>query len=296
MTLRGQFFAASVLAIVEEILKLVLAAIFLYKNPTVECALLAVILGNLAIILYSVLRYKFYVKDFVEFRIRDCRFIYSYGLRSFWLNLSNLSNAHMGTLVLSGLMTNSQLGIYNLAFGLIARLQVLPDALNRVLVPASIANTDKDRRFRMIQISVTGLLAFSLLVVPVLGMFNKPIMTFLFGIEYREAGPIALFLFIGFAFKLIGKPLEAHFNEIVGNPTIIAGIHVFSITMMALLTYFGAVQFGLAGAAIGSSTAMILGAVALLIAYTRSTGYQFASLVSARALIVRLRQIRHGKQ
>jgi O-antigen/teichoic acid export membrane protein len=127
-------------------------------------------------------------------------------------------------------------------------------------------------------------------------MFSKQIMTFLFGIEYREAGPIAFFLFIGFAFKLIGKPLEAHFNEIVGNPTIIAGIHIISITMMALLTYFGAVQFGLAGAAIGSSAAMLLGALALLMAYTRSTGYHFANLLSLRALLVTLSQIRLGRQ
>ena len=188
-------------------------------------------------------------------------------------------------------MSNERLGIYNLAFALIAKVQVFPDALNRVLVPASMTNRDSDSRFQMVRISVTGLLVFSLLVVPVLGFWSKPIITLLFGIEYVDSGPIAFILFVGFAFKIIGKPLEAHFNEVVGRPTLVAGIQFFSMTMMIALTYFGAVSHGLIGAAIGSATAIALGGFALFLAYARSSGRSLLSPINFASLLGRVRQI-----
>jgi O-antigen/teichoic acid export membrane protein len=292
MTIRGEYLQASSLAIAEEIFKLFAIITLMIRTPTVEMALTAAIIGNLIITIFSIFRYKFYIRDFAAIRSRDIRFIYRYGIRSFTLNLSNISNAHMGTLVLAGIMSNSQIGIYNIAFGLITRLQVLPDALNRVLVPASMASRDEAWRFGMVQVSVTALLAFSLLVVPILALFNKPIIVLMFGHEYAAAGPVALILAIGFSLKIIAKPIEAHFNEIAGNPTIIATIQVFGSVMMASLTYLGAILFGLSGASIGSSIALVLSAIALFLAYSRSTQRAASSIVSPKALALRLRKIR----
>lgn len=291
MTISGRYLSASVLAVAEEALKLGAMVALLVAFPSVEMALGGAILGNLVVATFSSVRYKFYRKDYRALRLRDLVFIYRYGLRSLWLNLSNLSNAHMGTLALSGLMSNERLGIYNLAFALIAKVQVFPDALNRVLVPASMTNRDGDSRFQMVRISVTGLLVFSLLVVPVLGFWSKPIITLLFGIEYVDSGPIAFILFVGFAFKIIGKPLEAHFNEVVGRPALVAGIQFFSMTMMIALTYFGAVSHGLIGAAIGSATAIALGGFALFLAYARSSGRSLLSPINFASLLGRVRQI-----
>lgn len=289
ITIEGKYLGASILAIAEEALKVTAIAALLVAFSSVEVALGAAIIANVIITTFSVVRYGFHRKDFTRLRIRDLAFIYRYGSRSIWLNLSNLSNAHLGTLVLSGLMSNERVGIYNLAFALIAKIQVFPDALNRVLVPASMASKDGASRYRMVQISVTGLLAFSLLIAPVLGLFSPQIMVLLFGAEYIEAGPIAFVLFVGFLFKLIGKPLEAHFNEIVGKPTILAGIQIFSMALMALLTYFGASHFSLLGAAIGSAIAFGFGAMALFYIHAKSTGRNFLSPIAIPALIERIR-------
>ena len=292
MTIKERYREAAVLGIVEEVIKLILMAVLLFTFPSVEVALLSVIIGNIIIALYSIVRFRFYVRDFEAIDIEKITFIYSYGLRSLWLNLSNLSSGHMGTLILSGLVSNERVGFFNLAYGLIARVQVLPDTLNRILVPTSAANNDHGARLRMVRISVTGLLVFSILVALVLGFLNGPIIYLLFGSEYIEAGPIAFILFVGFSFKVISKPLEAYFNEIVGNPRIIAITQVFSITMMALLTYVGAVQFGLVGAAIGSSAATFLGSIALSVAYARSTRQHYSALIDFRSLIERLGQLK----
>ena len=295
LTIRGHYLQASFLAVIDEFLKLVVAAALLYKHPTVTSALLATIIGNAIITSFCVLRFNLYRSVLTTPNMSDLSFIYKFGLRSFWFNLSNLSNAHMGTLALAGLMTNAQLGIYNLAFGLIARAQVLPDALNRVLVPESMASDDRGRQFRMIQISVTGLLALSLVIVVILGVFNQSLMTLLFGIEYREVGPVAFLLFLGFMLKLMVKPLEAYFNEIAGKPGIIAIIQVVGITMMAMLTYLGAAFFGLSGAAIGSAAAMFLSSSAIILAYTRSTGRPVTALINLKALGEGLGKLRAGR-
>lgn len=288
MTLRGRYRAASILAVAEETLKLIVAVLLLLCFPTVKNALLSAILANLAITSFSLVRYKFLARDYERLRLRDIRFIYKYGLQSFWLNLSGLSTAHMGTLVLSGLMTNSQIGLYNLAFGLISRLQVLPDALNRVLVPASMASRDDEKRFRMLQLSIMGLLAFLVVVAPLFGLYQGPLIIFLFGPEYAGSGRIAFILFIGFMLKVISKPIEAHFNEIIGAPRVVAGIQIFSVVAMATLTYYGAIKFGLVGAAIGSSVATAIGAIALFVAYQRMSRRTIASLIAPQVLIKRI--------
>lgn len=288
MTLCRRYLAASVLAVAEETLKLIVAVLLLLSFPTVKNAMLSAIIANVAITSFSLVRYKFLERDYERLRLRDLRFIYKYGLQSFWLNLSGLSTAHMGTLVLSGLMTNTQIGLYNLAFGLISRLQVLPDALNRVLVPASMANRDDEERFRILQLSIVGLLAFLIVVAPLFGLYHDPLIIFLFGPEYANSGRIALILFIGFMFKIVSKPIEAHFNEIIGAPKVVAVIQIFSVAAMVTLTYYGAITFGLVGAAIGSSVATAIGAIALFVAYRQMSRRTIASLVAPQVLIERI--------
>ncbi|MBO6526351.1 oligosaccharide flippase family protein [Erythrobacter sp.] len=290
MTLRGQFGSAAILAVAEELFKLILAVVLLVRLRTVEAALLASIIGSSLIAGVSVLFGGFLKKDFKALRLEDFQTIYGYGVRSLWLNLSNLSNAHLGTLVLSGLMSNAQIGIYNLAFGLVARLQVVPDALNRVLVPASVARNSEEERLRIIQVSVAGLTLFCLSAAPLLAAFNKPIFQVMFGTEYIAAGPIAFFLFIGFSCKVIGKPLEAYFLEISGKPAALGAIQLFAMLMVGILTYLGAEWYGLIGAAVGSSLALIVSSAALLALYARSTERRIISLFDFRTLILRMRK------
>lgn len=287
MTVRGQYLEASILAVFEETLKLISVVALIFVMPTVESALVAAIFANIFIISYTIVRYGFLARDFAVIRLSDIKFIYKYGLQSFWLNLSGISTSHMGTLILSSVMSYGQIGIYNLAFGLITRFQVFPDAIARVLVPASMASTDEEERFNMIQLSMTSFLALSVMFALIFGLFYEQVIAFFFGREYAEAGIVAFILFLGFMFKVICKPLEIHFNEIIGTPKVVAGIQFFSIISMALLTYLGAVTFGLNGAAVGSSVALVLGAVIFLFVYKSSTKRPISSLIAPRLIFER---------
>ncbi len=292
MTLSGKFAAAASLAVGEELLKLALVSTLLLRHPSVETALLALLLGTSLTAVASASLAGWLKSDPERLQLEHFREIYGYGVRSVWLNLSSMSTVHIGTLVLSGLMANAQIGIYNLASALVSRLQVIPDALNRVLVPASMASDRPDDRFRMMRLSVTGLAVFSLGVAPFVATFSRPAIQIMFGHEYVPAAPLVIVLFVGFACKIIGKPLEAHFIEISGEPTVLGFIHVFSMITMCLLTHLGAIEYGLLGATVGSALSLILSAILLLTAYLRMTGTSFGSLFDFGPLLSRLLELR----
>lgn len=285
MSLLGDYIFASVVAVCEELLRLAFVVALFLLYPSVESAFGGIILGTVSMILFCVARQNFYRIDGGGIRFADFRFIYLYGVKSAWLNFSNLSNAHMGTLVLSGVLSSSQIGIYNLSFGLVARLQVLPDSLNRVLVASAMTIKDEESRFKKLQVAVTGLVAFSLFVIPVFAIWNQSVMVALFGVEYSSAGEIAFILLVGFVFKVCGKPLEAHFNEITGKPRIVGSIQIFNIVVMCLLSYLGAISFGVTGAAIGSAIALFIGFASLLWVYRLTSRRSLWNLVSPSALV-----------
>jgi len=125
-----------------------------------------------------------------------------------------------------------------------------------------------------------------------MGLLGTPVIIFLFGIEYIDVGPISVVLFAGFAFKIVGKPLEAHFNEIAGQPKVVAGIQIFSMVAMATLTFLGAFQFGLMGAAVGSALSMALSTIALFLAYAKATSRPVLGPISFAALFDQIQKLR----
>ena len=289
LTIQRKYMAASLVGIGEEFAKLLVLLILFMQIPSVETALVATSIGSILTSVFCVVRFRFLVKDFSGVHLKEVRYILIYGLQSVWLNLSNLSNAQLGTLILSGLMSNERVGLYNLAFGLVARVQVLPDALNRVLVPASIGSDDETRA-KMVRLSATALLLFCFAIVPLLGLWNEQIMSYAFGVEYAEAGPVAFVLFLGFMFKVICKPIEAYFNEITGNPMIIAVSQIFSVAAMTVATFLGATTGGLIGASAGSAIALVLSAAILLVVYARFTNQKLHKLLDFGALHERVRR------
>jgi len=295
MTINGKYLEASAFAVGEEVIKLALVSLMLAYNATVELALVSIIFGNIITSILAIIHNRYYLCDLGGIRLQDIAFIYRYGFRSFWLNLANVSNTHLGTLILSGLMPADRVGIYNIAFGLISRVQVIPDSLNRILVPESIGSNDGKSKLKMIRVSVSGLLVLSIIVLAAFGMLYEPIIILMFGAGYADVGPIALYLLIGFLFKVIGKPIEAHFNEIAGKPIIIAMIQVFGVMVMAVFTYLGAGYFGLPGAAIGSAIAIAISAMVLLVVYAKSTRQTLSELFDFRSLSNAVMQIRAGK-
>lgn len=295
LTISQKYLEASILGVLEEMLRVGAVFFFALNSPSVETVLIAIIAANIISISIISTRHKFYKFSYSAFDIQHIFFTLRYGLKAFWINLGNLSTAQMGTLVLAGVLTNTQIGFYHLAFGLVARIQVIPDAINRVLVPVSFNSKSDDARLTMVQVASTALLAMVLVIVPVFFAFNKQIMTVLFGPEYTEAGILAAIILCGFAIRTIGKPLEAYFTEVVGRPGVTAKIQIAYVIAMASFTYFGGIVAGPVGAALGSAIAIIFGTLVLFFAFSVLTQRSVLTVVSFDTLLAEWKRSKRRK-
>lgn len=286
ITISQKYVEASIFGILEEVLKIGSVFVFvLLKAPSVEMIMLAIIAANAISISIVIIHQQLYKFGRATFDIQHIVFFVKYGLNMFWMNLGNLSIAQLGTIVLAGVMTTAQIGLYHLAFGFVARIQVIPDAINRVLVPASVNSDNEMTRYKMMQVASTGFLAIAIFIVPVFFLFDRSIIILLFGREYAEAGTLGSILLSGFVFKMIGKPLEAYFSEVIGRPDITAKIQFFYVLAMLGFTYIGGVVSGPLGAAFGSALALIFGAVILFCSFSALTQRPVWSVISFRSLL-----------
>ena len=265
LTISKEFKKAAFISFFEEVLKLLLLFLLLRQFQTVETALISVIIANTVIILFYMIRFKLYVLSFKNINFFNLKFIYNYGLKSFFMSFSNLANNHLGIIILSIYLSNEKIGVYSVAFGLISRFQFIPDTLNRVFVPLS--NENQKEGTDSLKLFSSFLFYLFMAIVIFLFIFGDYIVTLLFGNDYREAGLLLKILSVGFVFKMLSKPIEAYYNEVKGKPVIISIINIFTLILLSVFMLIMSKNYGLIGASIASSFTMILAFTALFISF-----------------------------
>lgn len=268
LTILGKFRNASKISAGLEFLKLFFVIIALLLVSNVEAALVASILSNVLVIFVYIYKYELLIRSDSSINRTDMSFIYKYGFKSWFLTLNNFSNLHMGTLVLSFYVSSVKLGIYSIAFALVSRVQFIPDVINRVMVPriAAEGKTVKERHFVILIFMV--LLFLCLGVFFFLLLFSDDLVYLLFGASYLEAVPLVKFLFAGFAFKILSKPFEAYFNEILGEPSVIAKIHLFTLILLIVLMNILVPEYELIGAILTNIVVFFIGFMLISIRFT----------------------------
>jgi O-antigen/teichoic acid export membrane protein len=267
LTIAGKFRDASKISVGLEFLKLLFVIIALLLISSVEAALIAAILSNILIIFVYIYKYELLIRAQPSMNIADMLFIYRYGFKSWFLTLSNFSNIHIGTLVLSFYVSTEKLGIYSIAFALVSRVQVIPDAINRVMVPrlASEGDAVRERYFVLSTFMILFFLCLGILCFLIL--FSDDLVYVLFGSNYLEAVPLIKFLFVGFAFKILSKPFEAYFNEILGEPSVIAKIHLLTLVLLIFLMNLLIPEYELMGATFTNIIVFFTGFMLILISF-----------------------------
>lgn len=256
LTISKEFKSAAFISIFEEFLKISILYSILVKFRTVESAFLSLAIGNIIIIMYYFFKLKLYDYKLSEFNFNYLKYIYSYGLRNFIFGFSSLANGHLGTLILSFYLTNEMIGIYSVAYGLISRLQFIPDTLNRLFVP--IFDNEMKLPQNAMKIFSISLLLFFLIIITIVIVFGDWIVVFLFGQDYYYSGTLIKIFVVGFLFKILCKPIEAFYNEIIGKPGLMSIINGFSLLILAGLMIFMSNYFGIKGAAIATSLSMFI--------------------------------------
>ena len=273
LTIEKKFKQASLIYVIDELLKLILLLLIVSKFKSVEFAFLSLIIANIITLVFYTLFFDLIRLNSENICFDNLRFIYKYGFYSFFTNLSNLANAHIGTLVLSIYLNNYKIGIYSVAYGLASRFQVLPDTLNRIFVP--ISNDLEEKINEKLSLFTSFLFYVMLIVVIIIFLYGDFIVTILFGNDYKESVLILKILSVGYLFKTLTKPFEALYNEIKGKPIIISILSVFGTVILGLSMLIFSKFYGLIGAAIVASVTLALMFMIILIFHKRKQKIKF---------------------
>lgn len=270
LSISGRFKDAAIFAVFSELTKLLIIVVALNHTDNVETALLATIVANFFVILIYIVKYNLIGVNTFRIELSVLRYIYSYGLKSFVFNFTNFANIHIGVMILSFFLSNEKIGIYSFAYALVSKVQVLPDAINRYLVPAVSAKKSSLERKQMILVTMLGLLILCISVMIFLIFFGELLVLWLFGESYVQATLLIKLLFLGFIFKMLAKPIEAYFSEISGQPLDLTKVNLITLCFMIVSMLAFTPNFGVLGAVFTNVCAMLFGFLLLYSMFTRA--------------------------
>lgn len=282
LTLDKQYAKASILGIVEELLKILALFFVLNQGSSVQNAFVALVVAEL--IVYVLYFYDFRTKLLIQ-KYSLCNKlleVYGFGLRTFISSLTNLVNAQIGVIILSVVLTEYDVGLFVVAFGLAARTQVIPDILNRVVVSRS--QTENGTNLSEVM-GISSLILFSYLFLGgFVFLFAQYLLILMFGEDYLRVTNVFRIVLCAFLFKVLAKPLEAYFIEMEGYPMVVSRANLFGLVSISFGLYCGANTYGLTGAAIGICASLILTYYLILVKYLKATGLGLVQLYHPKNL------------
>jgi O-antigen/teichoic acid export membrane protein len=240
----------------------------------VRGAILALVAGNVVtIFLGFILLRRFSVLVGARVRIRHCKSMLAYGLR-FWIaNLSNQVHFRIGTMVLAWFATTSEIGLFAVASGLVARVLMIPDAAEGALL-SRVASDPAGRPALVAQVArISAVICGGVLLVIVL--FSRPIVEVLFSSSFVGAVPLIWVMSIGILIRSGSKVLMPYFMGVdrpqVCSWAIGAAVVANLLALMLLLP-----RVGLVGAAWAMTVGYATSAAILVWAFASATGMSAA--------------------
>ena len=267
LTISQEFSFASIMVFVEELLRVVFVGLMVYLFQAPVTVFLVGAMVNLITYGAYVKRKKIPLRGFQHLALKERREQFGFGVRAGALTLSNLVFTNVGNLIIGGRIDNSVLGHYSLSNAMASKIQVIPDALNRVVVPLSAQNRD---HLHLTRVMLALMLLVSLVFGLVVTFFGKSIIVLTAGVSYSEASEFLTPLSWAYGVRLVIKPMENYFLEIAGKPGAIIRLHAWSVAFVAIATACG---FAVSGA-IGASYGLLAGYVCLFLLTMRKMMYQ----------------------
>ena len=137
--------------------------------------------------------------------IRD---LFSYGMRYYVGRLTNLVNFQAGTIILAFFATRNEIGLFSLATQLTARVMVIPETLQTVLLPRVAADTAGRPQLVAQCARASAVVCGTLLVILV--VFADPIVALLFSPAFVPAVPIIRIVSVGVLVRCACKMFEPY--------------------------------------------------------------------------------------
>lgn len=224
-------------------------------------------LGFTIISIIVVLTSLFIIKNSskLKFRLnfRELKNIYLSGIPFFITTLSIIGNDYASTIILSKFTNNHDLGQYSAALKIITMFLLIYGLVSQAIFPEIRKNyIDNDYILlsKNIKSSKKILLGSSFLIIVLFLCFGKFIVNVLYGQEFKDSYLIMTILssmLVGSALNMILFPLL----QVMNKRKIVIYLSFFCATLNILLNFLFILFWGVIGAAIASSLAMIIGGI-----------------------------------
>jgi O-antigen/teichoic acid export membrane protein len=239
----------------------------------VNGALVALMMGNSAAIAVAL---GYFRREYGlgprRLKLDDFRRLLSYGARYWVANLGSQMNFRIGTLVLAWFVTTTEIGLFAAAASLVARVLLIPDAIEAALLPR-VAGDPGGRTELVSRVARLSLMVCGAVLV-VLAAVSRPLVAVLFSHDFLPAVPLIWMIAVGMLLHSGSKVLVAYFMGI-NRPSVCswAVVSAVAANFAALLLLLPVV--GLPGAAWAMTIGYLARTSVLVLSFRATTGRGF---------------------
>jgi O-antigen/teichoic acid export membrane protein len=193
--------------------------------------------------------------------------VVKYGSKAYLWNLITFMDRRLDLIIVGILLTSTDIGYYSNAIGLVEKMWFLPESIAVVLFPF-VASSKKDDTRKLVPITIRNTFMLMLLSSLVVGVFAKPIIVTLFGVNYLPAVNLLRLLLPGTIFFSVARLITIAYAG-MGKPEMGAITAFISLSLMVVLIFILYPIWGVNGVALAASIGYTFAAIIIVIMFSR---------------------------
>lgn len=192
---------------------------------------------------------------------------FKYGIPLYLAGLFIYLNYRVDQIAVRQILGNAQLGIYSIAVQLADLAFIFPDSIKSAFEGRLYSCKEKNEK-QEVSTQIIRLSFYATFVVCIIGILCKPLVTILYGNEYKAAGLAMIILLIGIPFCAIGKVAPAYFTT-EGKTKVHMIVSAIVLTINLILNSLFIPILGINGAAIASTIAYVFFGIIYIILFKK---------------------------
>ncbi|MGD9779117.1 polysaccharide biosynthesis C-terminal domain-containing protein, partial [Methanomethylovorans sp.] len=231
---------------------------------------------------------KFFVKSSFYDIIVHSKLLFSFGIHTVIANSINLINFEADTIMIGYFLTKSDVGFYSIAVFFSKLLWLVPDSIQKITYPmiSDYYGQNKEEDIKKIVLKTMSYTAcISLIIgIPML-IYGKLLITFIYGDSFIQSVSPYYILIIGTIIFSIIKSINSLFASI-GKVTLFAKIPTYSAIINILINAILIPLYGTIGAAIATSTSLLVYVFVMLYYMKKFIGINLEILWYFKAILI----------
>ncbi|MCL0075568.1 flippase [Dehalococcoidia bacterium] len=246
--------------IIHSVLMVIVTVVLIYYGFGVTGAVIGIVLSSVGSSAYLIFVSRRYFRiTLVGYRQATGRLL-KFGAQIFGANAINMINYKADIVLIGFFLTATDVGHYAVAVGLSTFFWLIPDAVQRITYPATSeywSNNNHSALQKMIDKSMKYTACILLPIGLGVGFFARDIVTMIFGQGFVHAALPLQILIVGTVIFGVVKAIGGSVTG-VGRPDIGLKVVGISATINVLLNVLLIPHFGIAGAAIATTTSLLV--------------------------------------